>query len=161
MWKPLLVTSLVFACVSIMSCSKAADVLDDYSPEKIIAMERAALDRWGKGDPQGYLDTMDSDLTYFDPIQEKRLDGLAAMKEFIRPFTGKIKTDRYEMINPKVQRDGNVAVLTFNLLTYNKQPDESEKVSARWNSTEVYRRIGGAWRIIHSHWSYETAAKGT
>ena len=26
-----------------------------------------------------------------------------------------------------------------------------------WNSTEVYRRIGGAWRIVHSHWSVREA----
>jgi ketosteroid isomerase-like protein len=127
---------------------------DGYSPDMIIAMEKAALDRWGKGDPQGYLDIMDTDLTYFDPFQEKRLDGLNAMKEFIKPFWGKIKVDRFEMLNPKVQRDGDMALLTFNLLSYVKQPDGTEKVAARWNSSELYRKIKGEWKIIHSHWSY-------
>jgi hypothetical protein len=27
-------------------------------------------------------------------------------------------------------------------------------VVSRWNSTEVYRRIDGKWRIVHSHWSF-------
>jgi ketosteroid isomerase-like protein len=127
---------------------------DDYSPDTIIAMEKAALDRWGKGDPQGYLQIMDKDLTYFDPFQEKRLDGLEAMKEFIKPFTGRIKVDRFDMLNPKIQRDGNMALLTFNLLSYVKQQDGTEKIVARWNSSEVYRKIDGQWKIIHSHWSY-------
>src|SRR5690348_1189131 len=35
--------------------------------ETIIAMERAALDRWAKGDPQGFFEIMASDQTYFDP----------------------------------------------------------------------------------------------
>jgi len=126
---------------------------DDYSPEKIIAMEKAALDRWVKGDPQGYLEIMDTDLTYFDPFQEKRLDGRAAMRDFVTPLTGKIHVDRYEMLNPKVQRDGNIAVLSFNLVDYAKQADGGEKVEARWNSSEVYRKVGSKWRIIHSHWS--------
>ena len=126
---------------------------DDYSPEKIIAMEKAALDRWVKGDPQGYLEIMDTDLTYFDPFQEKRLDGRAAMRDFVTPFTGKIHVDRYEMLNPKVQRDGNIAVLSFNLVDYANQADGGEKVEARWNSSEVYRKVGSNWRIIHSHWS--------
>jgi len=126
---------------------------DDYSPDKIIAMEKAALDRWVKGDPQGYLEIMDTDLTYFDPFQEKRLDGRAAMRDFVTPFTGKIHVDRYEMLNPKVQRDGNIAVLSFNLVDYAKQADGGEKVAARWNSSEVYRKVGSNWRIIHSHWS--------
>ena len=58
------------------------------------------------------------------------------------------------MLNPKVQRDGNMAVLTFNLLSYVKQPDGTEKVVPRWNSSEVYRKIDGQWKIIHSHWSF-------
>ena len=127
---------------------------DDYSSDKIIAMEKAALDRWGKGDPKGYLEIMDDDLTYFDPFQEKRLDGISTMKEFLKPLTGKIKVDRFDMLNPKVQRDGNMALLTFNLLSYIKQPDGTEKLAARWNSTEVYRKIGSEWKIIHSHWSF-------
>jgi ketosteroid isomerase-like protein len=27
-------------------------------------------------------------------------------------------------------------------------------VLARWNATEVYREADGAWRIIHTHWSF-------
>jgi ketosteroid isomerase-like protein len=57
------------------------------------------------------------------------------------------------MIDPKVQRHGDVALLTFNLVNYGKLPDAPERVLARWNSTEVYSRIGGTWKIIHSHWS--------
>ncbi|HKQ75275.1 MAG TPA: DUF4440 domain-containing protein [Blastocatellia bacterium] len=145
----LLAPLLACAALFISSCKT-----DDYSPDKIIAMEKAALDRWGKGDPQGYLEIMDADLTYFDPFLEKRLDGLDAMKEFLKPFTGKIKVDRFDMLNPKVQRDGDMALLTFNLLSYAKQPDGTEKVVARWNSSEVYRKINGEWKIIHSHWSF-------
>lgn len=121
---------------------------------EIIAIERAALDRWGKGDPQGYLEIMAPDVTYFDPTREKRIDGLAAVKEYILPSTGKIRIDSYEMINPQVQRDGDVAILTFNLMDTVKRPDREEKVTVRWNSTEVYRRIDGNWKIVHSHWSY-------
>jgi ketosteroid isomerase-like protein len=143
-------TSLVVCALLFIASSKT----DDYSPDKIIGMEKAALDRWGKGDPQGYLEIMDADVTYFDPFQEKRLDGLNSMKEFVKPLTGKIKVDRFDMLNPKVQRDGNMALLTFNLLSYVKQPDGTEKLAARWNSSEVYRRIEGKWKIIHSHWSF-------
>lgn len=39
----------------------------DFKPETIIALERAALDRWGKGDPKGFLETYAPDVTYFDP----------------------------------------------------------------------------------------------
>jgi hypothetical protein len=35
------------------------------SAEQILALERAALDRWGKGDPGGFLELYANDITYF------------------------------------------------------------------------------------------------
>ena len=132
------------------SCVSASE---DFKPETIIALERAALDRWGKGDPQGYLETYAPDVTYFDPSRERRVDGLETIKELFMPITGKIKIDHYEMIDPKVQHRDDVAVLSYNLVSYGKRPNGAS-VIVRWNSTEVYSRIGGKWKIIHSHWSY-------
>ena len=115
----------------------------------IIAMERAALDRWGKGDPGGYLEITASDASYFDPIQDKRIDGLDALRAMLAPFVGKIKVDRYDMIDPRVQEYGDAALLTFNLISY-----RDEVPISSWNSSEMYARVGGHWRIVHSHWSY-------
>ena len=58
------------------------------------------------------------------------------------------------MIDPKVQRSGDLAVLTFNLVDYGAQMDGGPKTTARWNATEVYQRLNGSWKIVHSHWSY-------
>jgi ketosteroid isomerase-like protein len=120
----------------------------------VIAMERAALDRWGAGDPQGYLEIMAPDVTYFDPIQDRRVDGLPAMTAMLVSWTGKIKVDRYDMVNPLVQQHGEAALLTFNLVSYRRTADGSEQAIAHWNSTEMYARVDGAWRIVHSHWSF-------
>src|ERR1051326_782556 len=89
----------------------------------IIAIERAALDRWGKGDPEGYLEINAEDVSYFDPFQEKRVDGLKALREIYGTISGKILIESYEMINPRVQRMGDVALLTFNLVDVLKMPD--------------------------------------
>ena len=125
--------------------------------EELVALERSALDRWIKSDPQGYLDIQAAEVTYFDPFTDKRVDGqdamvvrLAPMRKMKPPFMD----PRYEMINPKTQRHGDVALLTFNLVNYGTPPDASERVLARWNSTEVYARLDGKWQIIHSHWSF-------
>jgi len=121
--------------------------------DTIIALERAALDRWGRGDPQGYIETFAPEITYFDPFTERRVDGIDGMKAMLKPFVGKIKIDRYEMLNPRVQQTGDVAVLSFNLLSHVRNPDGSPR-TVRWNSTEVYRRIAGKWKIVHNHWSF-------
>jgi uncharacterized protein (TIGR02246 family) len=144
--------SLTIVVLTVMSVS-CASVAQETVPD-VEKMERAALDRWGNGDPQGYLEIMASDVTYFDPVQDKRVDGIEAMRKMLAPITGKIKVSRFDMIDPKVQRHGDSALLTFNLVSYVTQPDGNEHAIARWNSSELYGRVNGQWRIVHSHWSY-------
>jgi ketosteroid isomerase-like protein len=149
----------VFLLIGVLSVSCASSAQDsgDRVLDELVAVERSALDRWIQLDPQGYLDLYVPEVTYFDPFTERRVDGLDAMQARLAPMKtmkSPITNPRYEMINPKVQRGGDVALLTFNLVSYGRPPDSTERVLLRWNSTEVYSRIGGKWRIIHSHWSY-------
>ncbi len=120
---------------------------------KIIAMERAALDRWGNGDPSGFLEISAPDVVYFDPFAERRLDGIDALTALYEKIRGQVHVDRYELLNPTVQLAGDAAVLTFNYISYSG-PNED-----RWNCTEVYRRTKGEWRIIQTHWSFTQALK--
>ena len=116
-----------------------------------------SLDRWVRFDPQGYLDLYAPDVTYFDPNVTKRVDGLEAMKALLAPskeLEAAIKDARYEMTDARIQRHGDVALLTFNLVNYGRVGDRPERALTRWNATEVYRSIEGRWRIVHSHWSY-------
>ncbi len=113
----------------------------------IIVMERTALDRWGKGDPSGFLEISAPEVVYFDPFLDRRLDGLEALTRYYEAARGKIQIDRYELINPNVQLYGDIAVLTFNYVSYSGQ------VQNRWNCTEVYCCRERRWRIIQTHWS--------
>jgi len=136
------VTPPVGAASLVVTMSGSSD------PATIIALERAALDRWGRGDPSGFLEISSSDVTYFDPTMERRLDGLEALTRLYEGIRGQIHVDRYEMLQPKVQLCGNAAVLTFNLVSYC-----GEKIF-RWNCTEVYQNTTGRWQIIQTHWSF-------
>ena len=119
----------------------------------IISMEKAALTRWGNGDPSGFLEISASDVVYFDPYVAYRIDGLEALTEYYRVLWGKVHFVRFELLNPTVQVSGDMAVLTFNYVSYKGvEPD-------RWNCTEVYRRTDGGWKIIQSHWSYTEVFK--
>ena len=114
----------------------------------IIAMERTALERWGKGDPSGFLEITAPDVVYFDDTLERRLDGLNALTALYEKIRGQIHLDRYELLNTRVQLCGETAVLTYNFVGYAKGK------AHRWNCTEVYRRSPEGWRIIHTHWSF-------
>jgi ketosteroid isomerase-like protein len=125
--------------------------------EHIIAIERAALDRWVRADPDGYLDLYSDDATYFDPFRDKRVDGLNSVSAQLAPVRGvklPFTEPRYDMLNPMVNVDGNTAILTYNLVNYGQPTGKTEEVVlARWNSTQVYRRVNDAWRLVHTHWS--------
>ena len=114
---------------------------------EIISIERAALDKWGKGDPSGYLEISDPGVVYFDPFLEKRLDGLKALTAYYDGIRGQIRIDRDQLIDPKVQVNGETAVLTFNYASFTGGDQ------MRWNCTEVYVRTSAGWRIIQTHWS--------
>ena len=146
MLKLVLLTLLLTAGAAVLSAA------DGFKPEDIIALERSALDRYAKADPQRYLELYAADITYFDPAIKKRIDGIEGMNALLVPLTGTFNVPRYELIDPKVQRSGDIAVLTFRLINY----DAANKPTSRWNSTEVYCLRDGRWRIIHSHWSFTT-----
>jgi len=120
---------------------------EDKDAGAIIAMERAALDRWGKGDPSGFLEICAPDVVYFDNNLDSRLDGLETLTALYEKIRGQIHMDRYDLLNPKVQLCGDAAVLTYNFVGY------AEGKAHRWNCTEVYRRSPNGWRIIQTHWS--------
>ncbi len=121
----------------------------DPNSSEIVAIEKRALDRWCRGDPSGFLEISAPDVVYFDPFVERRLNGLGALTEYYEGLRGKVSAARYELIEPLVQSAGDVAVLTFNFVSYGGGEDEY-----RWNCTEVYRRDPAGWRIIQTHWSF-------
>ena len=118
---------------------------------EIIAMERDALERGAKGDVDAFLNISGPDVVYFDPYLERRIDGLAALKEYYHK-SAKPPEEEFdiELINPKVQTAGDVAVLTFNYKSVGRRTGRVQ----RWNCTEVYRRTAQGWRIIQTHWSW-------
>jgi ketosteroid isomerase-like protein len=126
---------------------------DDVT-DTIIAMERAALDHWGKGDPSGFLEICAPDVVYFDPGREMRIDGREALGKYYESIRGMVSIERYELLNPLVQQAGAAAVLTFNYVSYGGAED-----AYRWNCTEVYRFSGERWEIIQTHWSYTLAVR--
>lgn len=124
-------------------------VADSAFADKIIAMEKTALDAWNNGDPDGYLRIYAADYTYFDPFLEKRIDSFAAIKEVYEAIRGQVSVSRYDMVNPVVQTGKDIAILTFNLHSY------SGDTVYKWNCTEVFKQQPDKeWKIIHTHWSF-------
>ena len=121
--------------------------VDEISFE-IINMERAALDRWGRGDPDGFLEISAPDVAYFDPFLPERIDGLSALRKYYAELRGQIFIDSYEIVDPEVKVQGDIAILTYCFVSRGGGDE------MRWNTTEVYRLGDDGWRIVHTHWSF-------
>jgi ketosteroid isomerase-like protein len=115
---------------------------------KIIELERTALFRWIQGDPTGFLEISAPDVVYFDPFQEKRLNGHEELSKLYLSLKGQVSADQFEMLDPVVQATNKMAVLTFNF-----QSSVGQNLQ-KWNCTEVYRlEADGTWKICQTHWS--------
>ncbi len=128
--------------------SSKGDSTQMTQQEKIIAKEKAVLDRWKTGDTFGFIDVAAEEITYFDPGLEKRCTGKKDFHNWIAAFNGTFSFSSYELLDPQVQIHGDVGILTFNFIGFMK--DGSKEY---WNTTEVYKQIEGDWELISSHWS--------
>jgi hypothetical protein len=123
-----------------------ADSAADAAAE-VLALERRAMDGWLKGDPDPQLAITDPQITYFHAVVDTRLDGLSAVKELYERYRGTPLFNSYEILTPKVQVSGEVAVLTYRLAQH------VGTAITLWNATQVYQMKKEGWRVIHTHWS--------
>jgi len=80
--------------------------------DKIIALEKGALDKWFKGDTSGYLTIWSQkSFSYFDSFKPERVDTYADIKDFVLAnVEGKLFADSYDFVAPPragQQRHGN------------------------------------------------------
>lgn len=125
--------------------------------QDLIERERAVLDRWIAADTVAYARRSDPDVVYFDTYAPARIDGVEALTSHLDGIAtnirgllrarGKTRLDRHEMLRPRVQAFGEVALLTFDWVVY------IDADSQRWRATVLFRRHGDDWRMVHAHWS--------
>lgn len=131
--------------------SQDSEMSEPKAYAEVVALERSALDKWSQCDTSGYIDISAEDVTWFDfsPGKQLRIDGLEALCNYMMPLGAQVPAHTYEMLNPKVQVYGNVAILTFQWSGSTKDGDSLPK----WKVTSIYCMEKGQWRMVHAHWS--------
>ncbi len=121
--------------------------------EHLIALEKAALDKWFKGDTSGYRQLWSKkNFSYFDGVKDRRVDRHADICEALSPMEGKLFADSYDFCYPRVQFGGDMAVLTYQL--YAKTQLFGKSFDMRYNCIEVFQKEEDDWRVIHSTWCF-------
>ena len=88
--------------------------LNENIPEMIISLEKEAL---ASTDPMAFVELSDTDVIYFDPSLETKIEGLEQLRTYYKGMQLP-PADHFDMIRPIVQVTQNIAVLTFNLDSY-------------------------------------------
>ena len=91
------------------------------------------------------------DYTEFNPAVATRLDGKdlnVRLAEAGNQDSG--EGILAEMLNPKVQVYGDVAILSYNYLGMTKDKDGNTETT-RAKSTRVYVKQGGDWKLVHAN----------
>ena len=122
--------------------------------ETILSLEKGAMERWRNGDPWGWAEISAEDVTYVEPGLTRPIIGLEEYKAYLQQLEGKVRYQGSEFINPRIVVIGNAAVLSYNYRSTVNAPEATGISQALWNTTEVYFRLEGQWRIVHTHWSY-------
>jgi ketosteroid isomerase-like protein len=139
--------------LTVAAASGAADELTPVERE-LMALENSAMERWRQGDPMLWVETSAPEVTYVDPGLTKPIVGVEEYRRYMESLKGKIHYEGSEFMRPKAAVYGDVAVLTYNYQGSTREADGSLKRHPAWDTTEVYVRVGGAWKIIHTHWSH-------
>lgn len=123
----------------------------------ILEIERAASDRFNKGDITGYLDIYRDDITYVDPMTA----GVLVDKNTVRHYFEKsylgIEIEQAEWSNVQVviNESANTAILTYNQQNHIRSKNDGKLHQIPlWNCSEVYRLTDGQWKIAHANWSF-------
>jgi ketosteroid isomerase-like protein len=77
---------------------------------ELMTLEQAAMQRWRKGDPSGYLDLYAPDVTSFDPGSPLRVDGREAMRSIYKQLEGQISYEVMDFVDPGAL-SGDLAVI--------------------------------------------------
>lgn len=127
----------------------------NYSSEErlladhLIGLEKAALDKWFKGDTSGYETLWSTrSFTYFDAVVTERVDDYETIKKFLGSIHGKLFADRFELRSPRVQAVKDMAVLTYQLFA------KTNLIDMEYNVVEVFQKEEAGWHVIHSTWSF-------
>jgi hypothetical protein len=128
-----------------LNYSSEERVLADH----LVGLEKAALDKWFKGDTSGYETLFSTrSFTYFDAVVTERVDDHEAAKKLLAAIHGRLFAESYEFRSPRVQAVKDMAVLTYQLFS------KTNLIDMEYNVVEVFQKEESEWRVINSTWSF-------
>jgi len=97
------------------------------------------------------------DYTEFNASYSTRIDGKAKNFNLLEAYFIPGTSLADEMLNPKVQVFGDVAILSYNFAGVVKDNDGTVR-STKAKSTRVYVKMNGTWKLVHANFGMDPAS---
>jgi hypothetical protein len=127
--------------------------------EEILAVLDRHLRSIWEGDLETYRATTAPEVTFFEwYISTQRIDGLdfhlreiaaTSRSAGASAETGKHREVEHEVLAPRVQSYGDIAIVTFTLLMRYSGPECV--THTEHNETRIFHHRGGEWVLVHCH----------
>jgi len=141
--------TVLMALAMVFSCTSAELPDPEEAIKTVIQMERDALDNWSAGEPSKYSLHMADDVSYTDDVMAHELKiGIDEVQAYLNSLDSIVPPHTYELIDPNVQVNGDVAVLHIHY-----QGEVEGQKGSPWKASTVYRYMEGEWKMIHANWS--------
>ena len=144
---------LVFVGLAVLTLPMVAQTSQKQIADEVIAITKAEWAAEMRKDVTAVMKNVAEDCTVFAVAFPTRLDGKAIITRWRETIASRSRNFvMAEMANEKVQVYGDVAILTYNYIGFNKDKDgEVRRDSAK--ATRVYVKQGGQWRLVHAHFA--------
>jgi ketosteroid isomerase-like protein len=141
----------LFPVLFIALVSAVAQQSGRGAADEIMAIAKAQWAAEMKKNTAEALKNLADDYTEFNSDFSTRIDGKDAATRLSEASLSADSTLlTAEMLNPKVQLYGDVAILSYNFAGVNKDKDGKIQ-NTRAKSTRVYVRKGGQWSLVHAN----------
>ena len=149
------ISTPALAAVSILFAAHPAVAAEEPRiAAEIMAITRAqwGAEVQGKPTPEQLASVAD-DYTEFNPDFPVRLDGKSTVQRvYEAQDRSGARTLMGEMVSPKVQIYGDVAILTYHYVGVSQAKDGSTSNNVS-KSTRVYARLDGQWKLVHANFA--------
>ena len=142
---------LLLSCLATMATNVAAQSSNKSIEDEVIRLTKAEWAAQIQKNGSAATSHMASDYTEFNRDYATRLEGKeinARLADAGFKDSGRLLAS--EMINPRVQVYGNVAVLSYNYVGV-AQDKDGKNTPSRAKSTRVYVKQGSDWMLVHAN----------
>ncbi len=142
------------AAALILACGFGAQAVAASSKAQITDLEHKCAATTTTDELMGCYTTSD-DLVVYDIGTPREFDGVKAVRGDFQHFFDTIKNPKVEFVSLHVVTDGRMGLA--NSVQHFTGTDQAGKpVDMTFRVTDVWQKIAGQWKIIHTHVSFPT-----